>query len=521
MTHDEQLVYRFSEAPIWELQRSYYEEQGIQAWQGEEVPQYITSNPIIAASYAEIIFGFLQDRARLGNTNAPVTIVELGAGSGRLAFQVLKELEELRDYAGIELPPFRYVMSDLAASNIAYWQQHQSLQPFVEQGVLDFAQFDAVHDTELSLKQSGIRIRPADLQQPLLVIANYFFDSIPQELLYVDESQIYECDVSLQFPDGAAGLMPSDILRQVIPKYHYRRAAEYEQESYPYRGVIELYQHKLEDSHVLFPAVGLACLERLGQLSQAGFVLLTADKGDNRLESWEYAEAPKLIHHGSFSLEANYHAIQHVYEQKGALALFTKHRYKSLNVGCILMLQQPLGYANTRLAYRRFVDRFGPDDFFRLKAWFEEHLDQLELPQLHAFWRLSGYDAQLFIQSAKRISSLLLTSGEQEINDIRDGMHLMWKSYYSMGEKHDLALDCGRLLYQVDLFEDALVFFERSLLNEYEEVDSTVLYPMAICCYEAGKEEAAWDYAKRALAMEPEHEGALALLVLLRADGEL
>jgi hypothetical protein len=517
MTHNEQLVYRFSEAPIWELQRSYYEEQGIQAWQREEVPQYITSNPIIAVSYAEIIFGFLQDRARLGYTSEPVTIVELGAGSGRLAFQVLKELYELRDYAGIELPPFRYVMSDLAIKNIAYWQQHHSLKPFVVQGVLDFAQFDAVHDTELSLLESGVRIRPSDLQQPLLVIANYFFDSIPQELLYVDESLIYECDVSLQFPDGATGLRPSDMLGKVVPEYHYRRAAEYEQESYPYHDVIELYQHKLEDSHVLFPAVGLTCLERLGQLSQAGFVLLTADKGDHRLENWEYAEAPKLIHHGSFSLEANYHAIQHVFEQKGALALFTTHHYKNLNVGCILMLQEPMSYANTRLAYRRFVDRFGPDDFFSLKAWFEEHLDQLELQQLHAFWRLSGYDAQLFLQSAMHISNLLLTSDENEINDIRNGMHSMWKGFYPMEEKHDLALDCGMLLYQMDLFEDALVFFKRSLSYE---ADPAVLYPMAICCYEVGNEEAAWDYAHRTLAVEPEHEGALALLVLLRVDGD-
>jgi hypothetical protein len=514
MAHNDPTVYRFSEAPIWKLQRSYYEEQGIEAWRGEEVPQYITSNPVMAASYAEIIFGFLQDRARLGYTAEPVTIIELGAGSGRLAFQVLTKLCELRDYAGLELPLFRYVMSDLAALNIAYWQQHRSLQPFVEQGLLDFSQFDAVQDTELSLTQAGTRIRPADLQQPLLIIANYFFDSIPQELLYVDESQIYECDVSIKLPDGAAGLRPAELLGKASLEYRYRRAAEYEQRAYPYHNVIELYRHKLEDSHVLFPAIGLACLERLGKLSQAGFVLLTADKGDHRLEKWEYAEAPQLIHHGSFSLEANYHAILHVFEQKGALALFTTHHYRSLNVGCILMLQHPWGYASTRLAYQRFVERFGPDDWFSLKAWFEEHANELELPQLHAFWRLSGYDAQLFLQSAQRITSLLLVSDEYAIHDIRDGLHLMWKrSYYPMEEKHDLAFVCGMLLYENGLFEDALIFLERSM-SAYE-ADAAVLYAMAVCCYEAGKEGDARDFADRTLAAEPGHEGALALLGLV------
>lgn len=513
MTNSEQHIYRFSEAPIWELQRTYFEEQGIKAWQSGEVPQYITNNPVIAAAYAGIIFGFLQDRARLGHIAEPVTILELGAGSGRLAYHVLKELGELMDYAGIALPPFRYVMSDLPLKNITYWQQHPSLLPFVQQGMLDFARFDATQDGVLHLTQSGITIRPADLRQPLLVIANYFFDSIPQELIYADESKIYECRVSLRFPDEADALAASEMLEKVVPEYHYVRAAEYEQESYPYRDVIELYKQRLEDSHILFPEIGLGCLERLAQLSQDGFVLLTADKGDHRIENWEFAEPPKLIHHGSFSLTANYHAIQHFFEQKGALTCFTGHHYKNLNVGCILMLQSPASYANTRLAYRRFVDRFGPDDFFSMKIWFDEHLEQMALSQILAFWRLGRYDAQLFHQSAKRILTLLPDSSEEEMDDIRQGIFIMWTGYYPMNEKHDLALDCGILLYQLDLYEDALVFFERSL-KDYEATPE-VLYNMAICCYEAGNDAAASDYAHSALALEPEHEGALELLAHL------
>ncbi|MFD0677790.1 MULTISPECIES: tetratricopeptide repeat protein [unclassified Paenibacillus] len=513
MTRTEPPIYRFSEAPIWELQRFYYEEQGINAWQSEEVPQYITNNPIMALAYAEIIFGFLQDRARLGHTSAPVTILELGAGSGRLAFHILKELCELRDYAGIPLPPFRYILSDLAVKNISYWEQHTSLLPYVQQGVLDFAQFDAVQDTELNLTQSKSVIRPGDLEQPLLVIANYFFDSIPQELLYVDEGKIYECDISLQFPDGPADLSASDKLGKVIPEYHYRRAESYEQQSYPYNDVIELYKQKLEDSHILFPGIGLACLERLSELSQHGFLLLTADKGDHRIENWEYAEPPKLIHHGSFSLEANYHAIQYLFEQKGAQTLFTTHHYSNLNVGCILMLQDPASYANSRLAYRRFVDRFGPDDFFSMKQWFDMHLDQMELSQLHSFWKLGSYDAQLFIQSAKRITLLLPTANEKDLNDIRNGIQRMWDSYYPMEEKHNLALDCGMLLFQMDLYEDALVFYERALKET--EAEAEVLYNMAICCYEVGIYDSSRDYAHKALAMEPEHEGVLDLVMLL------
>ncbi len=532
MTELEQPIYRFSEAPIWEWQRSYYEEQGIKAWQKDEVPQYISSNPIIAVAYAEMIFGFLQDRARLGYTTETVTIVELGAGSGRLAFHVLMELCELKGIANIMLPPFRYIMTDLASDTITYWRQHRSLIPFVEQGVLDFAQFDAVTGKELKLVQSGDVIQPGDLQQPLLVVANYFFDSIPQELLYIEDRKIFECRVSLELPDAAVEQSATDRMEKVALAYHYHRAAEYEHKSFPYHEVIELYKQKLDDSHILFPTVGIACLERLGQLSQQGFLLLTADKGDHRLENWEYAEPPKLIVHSSFSLTANYHAILTFFELRGAKSFFTKHSHDNLNIGCVLMLEEPLSYTHTRLAYRRNIERFGPDDFFSMKQWFDGQLEQMGIRQILAIWRLGGHDVEWIRQSGKRIAALISTCNEEELADIRSGILSMWRTYYSMGEKTNIARDCGLLLYQMEYYQDAFDFLERSLSQGDREgevkaevvgkvgkvegnTEVDVHYFMAICCYEISQDDAALEFTRRTLAMEPEHEGALALRALL------
>lgn len=515
MTMDKQQRYRFSEAPIWDLQRSYYEELGLQAWTNDQVPQYITSNPMIGTAYAEMIFGFLLDRGGLGLQDEPVVILELGAGAGRLAFQVLQKLNELMDYAGIKLPPFQYVMSDLPEKNIAGWQQHPGLIPFVQQGILDFARFDAVKDTELHLTHSGSVIRPGELKQPLLVIANYFFDSIQQELLYMDEGKIYDCEVSLKFPENAKSMGTSEVLRDIIPEYHYSRATGYEETDYPYHELACFYRDKLEDTHILFPAAALSCMERLNDLSQEGFVLLTADKGDHRLENWEYSEPPKLMHHGSISLTANYHAMQHFFEQKGALSLFTQHHYKNLNVGCLMMLKNPAGHVQTRLAYRRFIGRFGPDDFFSLKVWIDKNLDTIGMQPLLAFWRLGGYDAELFIQSAERISSLLEEANDEEVMDLQHGIRQMWAGYYPMPQRYDLALDSGLLLFEMEMYQDARNFLERSLLESEEEPVITVLYCLAICSYELEDLEAAMDYTRRALVLEPENEEALDLLAAL------
>ncbi|SFL31598.1 hypothetical protein SAMN03159341_10539 [Paenibacillus sp. 1_12] len=513
MAENRQQRFRFSEAPIWDLQRAYYEEEGMKAWNNDQVPQYITSNPMIATAYAEMIFGFLQDRSGMGNIHEPVTILELGAGAGRLAFHVLQKLCELRDYVSIVLPPFRYVMTDLALKNVLAWKNHPDLQSFIRQGLLDFAGFDAVHDTELNLVVSHTTIRPGDLKQPLLIVANYFFDSIPQELIYVGDGKIFECDVLIEFPENFNLLKPSEALGKMTLNYEHRRAPEYEEATYLYRDVITLYLQELEDSHILFPVVGLTCLERLSQLSQAGFLLITADKGDHRLENWKIAEPPQLIHHGSFSLTANYHAIQHVFEQRGALPLFTTtHHYKNINVGCIFMLETPMNYANTRLAYRRFIERFGPDEFFSMKEWVDLQFDTMGLQQILAFWRLGGYDAEFFIQGTKYISILLPEASDEEILDIQRGIHIMWSSYYAMEQHYDLALDAGLLLFEMDMYEDAKLFLETSVYTDDEEPVSTVLYCLAICNYELGHEEAALEYLRAALVLEPEHEEALALL---------
>jgi hypothetical protein len=512
MTGNNKQRYRFSEAPIWNIQRKYYEEEGTKAWNNDQVPQYITSNPMIATAYAEMIFGFLQDRANSEYRSEPVFIVELGAGAGRLAYHVLHELCQLRDYSGISLPGFRYIMTDLATNNVMAWKEHPALQSFIVEGLLDFARFDAINDTVLNLVVSGITISEGDLQQPLIIVANYFFDSIPQELIYVGDGQIYEADVYVEYSEHNDSLKPSEWLNQITLNYEHRRAYEYEQETYPYRDVISIYQEQLEDSHILFPAAGITCLERLNLLSQAGFLLITADKGDHLLDTWKFAEPPELILHGSFSLTANYHAIQHVFEQRGAAALFPPHHYKNINVGCILNLDKPMFYPNMRLAYRRCIERFGPDEFFSMKSWVDRNQDSMGLQQILSFWRLGGYDAEFFIHSTKQISNLLPDANDEEKQDMLRGIQLMWSSYYVMEQRYDLALDAGLILFEMDMYEHSKWYLEISIHQEQDEVVSTVFYCLAICCFELELVEDAMSYIRKLLELEPDHEEALALI---------
>lgn len=504
--------FRFSEAPIWEWQRAYYEQMGLQAWEGRQVPQYISSNPLIATAYAEMIFAFLQDLATGGVRQEIVTIVELGAGAGRLAHQVLSKLCELKGLAGIELPAFRYVMTDLAMGNVMGWREHPSMQTYIDQGMLDFARFDAMQDKELNLVVSGLTVKQGDLQQPLVLIANYFFDSIPQELIYISEGQVLECDLHVELPQDANTREPVQMLEQMSLEYTYRTAPEYSTQSYPYSELIALYQAELEDSHILLPSAGLGCLERLGKLSRSGYMLITADKGDHRLEYWKYAEPPEFALHGSFSLSANYHAIQYVLEQQGAKAYFTTHHYKDLNVGMIMMLEETVSYVNTRMAYHRFVERFGPDDFFSLKEWIDPKVHQMELKQLLPFWRLGRYDAEFLMHAFPRFKYLLRDASDEEMLDLQSGIRQMWSSYYIMEHRAQLVLISGQLFMEMFMYEDAKPFLEEALTVTSDEDQTTHLYELAVCCYELESEQEALSYARRAVELDPNHQDAIALL---------
>ena len=86
----------FSQSLLWEWQQHYFAEMGVEAWRQGEVPHYVTSNPTMANSYAEIVFALWRDQQRLGQpdkaSDEPLYLCELGAGSGRFAFHFLKRL---------------------------------------------------------------------------------------------------------------------------------------------------------------------------------------------------------------------------------------------------------------------------------------------------------------------------------------------------------------------------------------------------------------------------------------------
>jgi hypothetical protein len=91
---------------VWHLQRTFYSDQGIEAWSRSHVPQSVTTSPIIAHAYARLVLAFLRDMRAAVDLSQPVYVVELGAGSGRFAYRFLKAFTALLEDAPAQKPRF-------------------------------------------------------------------------------------------------------------------------------------------------------------------------------------------------------------------------------------------------------------------------------------------------------------------------------------------------------------------------------------------------------------------------------
>ncbi len=348
---------RFSQSLIWQLQRDYFQQAGMDAWRQGTVPHYITSNPMMGKTYAELVLACLRDLAQRGQQDETVYLVELGAGHGRLCYHFFKHFEKYYADSAMPLPPFCYVLTDFTESTLHFWQNHPRLQPYFDQGWLDFALFDAESSDTLWLQTSQQTLNVASLGQPLLVIANYFFDTIPQDLFRIEAHKIAHSLLSLTTPADPADLEVADLIDTLQLRYDYTEATPPIYPEPVFNELLAQYQQQLASTHLLFPHVGLRCLARLQQLSRQGVILLSADKGEHHLSNLDNCGAPTLATHGSFSLPVNYHALGEYCTRQGGQALFPHHQPAHLDVGCLLLVADAPTYRRTPPRLRTLCQR--------------------------------------------------------------------------------------------------------------------------------------------------------------------
>ena len=425
---------RCSESHLWKLMMSFYDRKGVSSWSQGIVPHFITCNAFIGRSYARVLSGFLDDCVRgAASSNDPsksslrldpehpLYIIELGTGAGKFSFFMLKALIEMSDTLAFPVSKIVYVMTDFTESNFNFWTEHPALKPYVQSGQLDFALFDAVNDTSLTLHNSKVVLGPSGPRtvNPICVVANYLFDTLCHDIFQVQDGQLKEGLISVGSDRGSEpDPLDPEIIKCLNNLYEYKpirpdyySSTKDKADGVHFERILGWYedyfkpQSSADDdaapaaapavdgtsslpspsssstppppmppsphapspsvssgASILFPLGALRAVRNLSHLSGGRLVVISGDKGNNNPEQFRGLADPHIAVHGSFSVMVNYHAIGAYFTSRGGFALHNPQEEASLKVSCFVLpannsVKDDAGLAPFRLEGLERLDR--------------------------------------------------------------------------------------------------------------------------------------------------------------------
>jgi len=496
-----------SQSMLWKLQTDFFANQGPEAWIKGIVPQYITTNPYIANQYAKTVFGYLRDYVAREDIdkNTVIYIMELAAGVGRFTYTFLKRFLHLIENSSLKGLKFKYIVTDFAERNIEYWQNHSFLKPYFESGVLDCATFDISKDEEVRLRYSGEVLSSGKMKNPLILIANYTFDSLPQDTFYVNGGELFEGLITVTTPDENRDPEDKSILAG-LDYYYTDKKVEgndyYEDKNF--NDVLLHYKNSLEDTAFYMPIIGLRCISRLRKLFNDDVILISADKGYKNEESMFKNYHPFLSKHGCISMTVNFHALELYFKGLGGKAIHSLYEHENVNVSLFLLGNGNHDFVETSMAYNEVIESIGPDDFYIIKKGIMPLSNSLTTKELLTFLRFTIWDSRTFLECYKILLERIATEENFPKDELIDLIHKVWEYYFPIGEDGDLAYYFGSILGYLGHDNDALRFFEYSL-EFYGECPETN-YEIAISYYNLQQIDRALEFIEKSLALDPDFE---------------
>jgi len=491
-----------SQSLIWRLQSDYYAQRGLKAWTEDLVPSYITNNPFIAEIYAGIVAGFLDDCLRDGGSpispENPLQILELGAGTGKFAYLFLRKFVPLLSQRNLAPQNVRYSITDCSEELLAYWRRNPYLGEFANLGVLEFK----------LLRAGGEGLSPAKSSRaPLVVIANYVFDSLPQDAFVIKDGQISEALVTTSVRSGPGSAVSlSDVqlsfTNAPVPPQRYADPV--------WRRILEEYLRHLAAPTLFFPSAALGLMQQLSETSGGPMLLLAADKGFAHEEELALTQGPPALEfHGAgrcFSTMVNFDAISRYFAATGGLALVPPKHFTNLNI-CAFIARKPQDeFPQTRKIYSQALEEFGPDDLFTVMSWVNAYLDNVSVPQALSLLRLTRWDTTAFLRLFPVIAPKL-RNVSAERHDLRDAVLRVWENRYPVDPADNtLAFHCGAVLLELRFYIEAAAMLKASeqLLGR----TAATSYNLGLCALGLEDRVAALAHMTEACRRDPAFEPA-------------
>jgi hypothetical protein len=505
-----------SQSLIWRLQQQSYAQRGLKSWTDDMVPHFITNNPFIAEIYAKIIVGFICDCIDSAEKNSrplsrenPLRILELGAGPGKFSFLFLRQLEALLQSKDISLAMVRYCMSDCSDSLVAAWRSNKRLCEFVDRGILQFELLEASGETNSRFLRGDTSETIGQPQSPLIVIANYVFDSLPYDAFVIKEGQVSELLQTTAAARQDAGNNSQETLAGLQFSYTNGDTTFAHYPEHSWNGILDLYRRRLPAATVLFPSEALKTLDALRRFAGGTMLVLAADKGYVHEDSLLLAEGPPTYEFHSancLSQMVNFDAIAKYFESIGGQAFLPEKHSSGLHICAFLERPPDVQFPALKAHYQQARSAIGPDDLFALLAWLNPHMEEMSVPQILALLRLSRWDPTTLIRVfpvlARQIRGVVA-----ERNDLRHAVLLAWANHFRVTPSDNvLAFSCGVILLELHFFEEATLMFHHS--QDLLGPSATSSYNLGLCRLGLGRSAEALSFMVEACQLDAAFEPA-------------
>jgi hypothetical protein len=502
---------RLSRSPIWDAQRQFYERAGPDVFISGVLPYHVTSNPAVADAYARLIGGWQQDLGDVGAGDdaaadpaaMTLTVLEIGPGPGRLTHQLLSALERLLPASGVRWDELTYVCADISPMLLDSIRQHPANRKWVQSSQLQFALFDADRPGAMTAS-SGSRLDLRATAGPLVIVANYVFDSLPQDAFYVSDGRVWQTLARLDSePESVATADPIARLPIAFEQHPAERR---------YYGDDDLDDllARFTDGYtgsLLFPVGALRFLRELTRVARdRPLLLLVADKACT--PGAPETQVPHLEFHGDhcFSMAVNLDVLDASWQRTGRVLKRTDHAEL---LAFRVFASGGSRHRHLDAAFGECIERRAPDDWFLWSLRIGREVHTYSLAEMMAVLRLSSYDPAVLNDCFTMMFRRLTTATAPERAQLRQIVHRVMSNYYYLGENPDVAFEAGSLLYAIGAYDEAL---ER--LSQSETLSGprpATLYQQARCLYQLGDKRTALARVRTARATGEDFEQFLLL----------
>ena len=497
---------------LWELERAYYERQGLKAWGDGEVPYVITSNPMIAAGYAEVIVAFLRDCDAAGQLDRTcrVHVLELGSGSGRLGYSLLRHLRPRLAATPLRDLPVTVVLSDFDGARLEQLAAHPRFRDDLADGWLDFAVVDVAAPGEVRTWRRDEVIAGA----PLVVLANYVFDSVPADVYEVRDGVVHEVGLTLLADGPTLDPRDPDALRRIRLSWQAADEPASPTGMPAVDAVLARYAETLDTTMVTVPTAALRCLGQLAGAAQAPTLALVADKGWSHLRDLFNLAPPVLVPDaGSFSMMVNFDAIARVVRAGGGTALLPPHKASQLVIGAFVLGALPV--PETAHRYADALAEGGPDDIFAVRRAAASS-GMLTLQHALAKLRTTRFDSRTFLELFPTLHERAGQAEGTDRTDLALAVRRVRAAWFPIGEAQDVALCLGVLLSRIGHHREALELFAESIGIRGD--NAAARFASAMAHHALRDLDQALKDVGQSLALDPTNDAARKLAVELETE---